>query len=121
MNKSVPTPGKAANNSCEKGLVMNRIPASLREQVNETLGTRTAFYTTGVELRFRIVGDQARICLQAEEMEEAQVACIYMGSFQGGRRLRPIAAESLPTVHRGGLFSRTGSPCLTGRTIFRRI
>ena len=59
---------------CEKGLAMSRIPASLRERVNPVLRTRSAFYSTGVELRFRLMGDQARICLQADEMDEAQEA-----------------------------------------------
>ena len=82
---------------CEKGLAMSRIPASLREQVNPVLRTRSAFYSTGVELRFRLVGDQARICLQADEMDEAQVACIYMGSFQGGWKWSTKVIGTSPT------------------------
>ncbi len=68
------------------GYRMCRIPHHVRGQLNERIRETSAWYSTGVELRFRILGDRARIHLYVQPSEEAQVAYIYYGSFQGGWR-----------------------------------
>ena len=68
------------------GYRMCRIPHSVREQLNERVREASAWYSTGVELRFRMSGDSVKIHLRAYRAEEAQVAYIYYGSFQGGWR-----------------------------------
>lgn len=70
--------------ACEKGYIMWRLPGAVREQMNEGLRNRSSRYSTGIELRFKITGDSATVILQADSMEEAQVAYLYYGSFQGG-------------------------------------
>jgi len=63
---------------------MWRVPAQLRQSLNQVAAESSSRYSTGVELRFEIVGDSAAVILRAEPMAEAQVAYIYYGSFQGG-------------------------------------
>ena len=70
--------------ACEKGYIMWRLPKSVRELLNEGIRDLVARYSTGIELRFKIKGDSATVILQADEAEEAQVAYLYYGSFQGG-------------------------------------
>lgn len=70
--------------ACEKGYIMWRLPKAAREQVNEGIRDLTGRYSTGIELRFKIKGDSATVILQADEAQEAQVAYLYYGSFQGG-------------------------------------
>lgn len=64
----------------KSGLRMWRMPQELAKRLDK----RQAAFGTGVELRFRIEGEKAIIRLRAEAAEEAQVAYIYFGSFQGG-------------------------------------
>lgn len=66
------------------GFRMCRVPAAVRESLNESAGNVVSRFSTGVELRFKIKGDSAVLILKAEEAEEAQTAFIYYGSFQGG-------------------------------------
>jgi hypothetical protein len=68
----------------ERGLIMWRVPAQLRQSLNQVAAESSSRYSTGVELRFEIVGDSAAVILRADPMAEAQVAYIYYGSFQGG-------------------------------------
>lgn len=68
----------------EKGYTMYRVPESVRLQLNETARDMMSRFSTGIELRFKIKGDAATVILRADESEEAQVAYIYYGSFQGG-------------------------------------
>lgn len=69
---------------CEKGYRMFRIPSYVREKINERARDEVSLYSTGVELRFRLKEDTATIILSVDDSEEAQVAYIYYGSFQGG-------------------------------------
>jgi len=68
----------------EDGYLMHRVPQELRPHLNESLRQTMSSYATGVELRFRLRGDQAILRLRTRPMEEAQVAHIYYGSIQGG-------------------------------------
>lgn len=68
----------------EDGYMMHRVPEGVRAQLNAGLQERSSSYATGVELRFRLKGEQAVIRLRTLPMAEAQVAHIYYGSMQGG-------------------------------------
>ena len=68
----------------EKGFIMWRIPKNIRDNLNEGAKTIASRYSTGIELRFKLCSKEATIILRADKMEEAQVAYIYYGSFQGG-------------------------------------
>ncbi len=66
------------------GYRMWRLPRALAGEMNEGIRDKSGCYGTGVELRFRIRGEKVRIGLRAEAAEEAQVAFLYYGTFQGG-------------------------------------
>lgn len=68
----------------EKGYAMLRVPSPLREQLNTDAAQKACFYSTGVELRFKILSGSATVTLRADQNEEAQVAYLYYGAFQGG-------------------------------------
>lgn len=67
-----------------KGYTMYRVPSQVREKLNESARDQVSRYSTGIELRFKLIGDAATVILRADESAEAQVAYIYYGSFQGG-------------------------------------
>lgn len=69
---------------CDKGYRMIRVPSQVREKLNPRAKDDTSFYSTGIELRFRLKGDSATVILSVNDNLEAQVAYIYYGSFQGG-------------------------------------
>lgn len=68
----------------DKGWIMWRVPLQVRQGLNQQAAEIVSRYSTGIELRFEIVGDSATVILRADPMAEAQVAYIYYGSFQGG-------------------------------------
>lgn len=68
----------------DKGYIMWRLPYKVREQLSEGAKNKVSRFSTGVELRFKIKSDLATVTLRADAMEEAAVAYIYYGSFQGG-------------------------------------
>lgn len=68
----------------EDGYMLWRIPAALREQVNEGLRDRVSHFNSGVELRFRMKSKGVTLLLRSMPEAEAQVAHIYYGSFPGG-------------------------------------
>ena len=87
----------------EDGYRLWRLPEDVRAQVNEGIRERIGGFGTGVELRFRLLGETAMIRLRTLPDLEAQTAFIYYGTFQGGWQdsSRPIGTE--PTelvVHR---------------------
>ena len=67
----------------EQGYRLYRFPLSLADQMDEG-AERVSNLSTGIELRFKLISDKAVLKLRAEAAEEAQVAYIYFGSFQGG-------------------------------------
>lgn len=69
---------------CDKGYIMWRLPYKVREQLSDGAKNKISRFSTGVELRFKIKSDLATVTLRADTMEEAAVAYIYYGSFQGG-------------------------------------
>jgi len=68
----------------EDGYRMYRLPEDLICRLNPMLQDPMSFYTTGVELRFRLNSPEAVIRLRTSPMDEAQIAHIYYGSIQGG-------------------------------------
>lgn len=68
----------------EDGWRMWRVPAEVREKLNENARLNTAAYATGVELRFKLKGESADIHLRTLPSQEAPVAYLYYGSIQGG-------------------------------------
>lgn len=71
----------------EKGYILWRVPAYVRKNINEIAAKTASRLSSGIELRFKMRGDSATIILQADEIEEASVAYLYFGSFQGGWQL----------------------------------
>lgn len=69
---------------CDKGYILWRVPGSLRRHLSKEAAERASRYNTGVELRFKMKSDKVKVVLRAEPIEEAQVAYIYHGTFQGG-------------------------------------
>ena len=69
---------------CEDGYRLNRLPAAVREQINEGARVGASFHSSGVELRFRILSGEVDLYLRMEDATEALPALIYYGSFQGG-------------------------------------
>ncbi|MBQ8202566.1 MAG: SGNH/GDSL hydrolase family protein [Clostridia bacterium] len=67
----------------EEGWKLYRIPAAVRAQANAGLANSAA-YSTGIELRMRILGDYADVHLRSVPIAEGQMAYLYYGSIQGG-------------------------------------
>lgn len=68
----------------EDGWQLYRVPAQIRQHCNEGLRTTSSAYTSGVELRFCLLGDHADIHLRTLPLPEGQMAYLYFGSIQGG-------------------------------------
>ena len=67
----------------EKGYRLYRFPLAVAKKMDEG-AERISCMSTGIELRFKIKGEAVDIWMQAEAADEAQVAYIYYGNFQGG-------------------------------------
>lgn len=67
-----------------KGYAMARVPEQVSMAMEAGDRTKAYLHSTGIELRFRLKGEQATIYLQVEDALEAQTAYIYYGSIQGG-------------------------------------
>lgn len=83
--------------SCEKGYIMWRLPKAVREKMNEGIRNLTSRYSTGVELRFKMVDERADVILCAEETTEANVAYVYYGSLQAGWQSSSFVIGPEPT------------------------
>ncbi len=68
----------------EFGFTMCRIPEEVRLSLDELARDYVSFNATGVELRFKIKKGKATLILHGYPEEEAPVAFIYYGAFQGG-------------------------------------
>ena len=73
----------------EHGYLMSRVPAYVREELNETAKNSACLGGTGVELRFKLKEDAATVILKTAKISqmEAPVVYIYYGSIQGGWEL----------------------------------
>ncbi|MFR5829851.1 MAG: SGNH/GDSL hydrolase family protein [Lachnospiraceae bacterium] len=65
------------------GYRLYRFPLEVAKKMDEG-ADRVSCMSTGIELRFKIKGEAVDLWMRAEAAEEAQVAYIYYGSFQGG-------------------------------------
>ncbi len=75
----------------DNGYILWRVPASLRSHLSEAAAVKAACFATGVEIRFVMKSDKVTLTLRTEPMEEAQVAYIYFGAFQGGWQQSSVA------------------------------
>lgn len=65
------------------GYRLYRFPLEVAKKMDEG-ADRVSCMSTGIELRFKIKGEAVDLWMRAEAAEEAQVAYIYYGNFQGG-------------------------------------
>ncbi len=80
------------------GWKLYRIPEAVRASCDPGL-QNAAGYSTGIELRFRLTGDEACIHLRNEPIAEGQMAYLYFGSIQGGwERSSFIIREEKTTI-----------------------
>ena len=68
----------------EKSYRLSRLPRKIANQLEPVLRDQFSWFSTGVELRFRMTSDEVKLHLSAEPTEEAMVAVIYFGSIAGG-------------------------------------
>lgn len=68
----------------ERGCKMSRLPRDVAQQLDYGIRDGTSFLATGVELRFRMTGDEVKLHLRVSPEEEAQMVLIYFGAIQGG-------------------------------------
>lgn len=80
----------------EGGYLMQRLPESVRQSING-MAQGMCQLASGVELRFKITGDEASVILSAGGTDEANVAYIYFGSIQGGWMLSSKVIYSTQT------------------------
>lgn len=66
------------------GFRLWRVPEDVRARANESLRTRSAAYSTGIELRFLMRSDEVTVLLRSDPIAEGQMAYLYYGSLQGG-------------------------------------
>lgn len=69
-----------------EGFRMWRLPKDVRNCLNPGIYEPDNCLSTGIELRFQMLGDGVDLYLRADTREEASVAHIYYGSVQGGWR-----------------------------------
>ena len=69
---------------CGDGWRMYRVPEAVRSACDEGLRVTSSAYSTGIELRFCLLGEYADIHLRTEPIAEGQMAYLYYGAIQGG-------------------------------------
>lgn len=82
----------------EDGYKMSRLPRDVAKQLDQGIRDNTSFLSTGVEVRFRLTGEEVKLHLRADPDEEAQTVLIYYGSFQGGWQYSAKALGETETV-----------------------
>ena len=80
----------------ENGYHMARLPETVFQRVNQGIRERSGFYSTGIELRFRLNSDSVDLWLRAMPELEAQVAYLFYGSIQGGWQCPPMSSVRNP-------------------------
>ena len=81
----------------ENGYLMARLPETVFQRVNQGIRERSGFYSTGIELRFRLNSDSVDLWLRAMPELEAQVAYLFYGSIQGGWQMSSYVIGTEPT------------------------
>lgn len=82
----------------EDGYKMSRLPRDVAKQLDQGIRDNTSFLSTGVEVRFRLTGEEVKLHLRADPDEEAQTALIFYGSIQGGWQYSAKAIGEKETV-----------------------
>ena len=82
----------------EDGYKMSRLPRDVAKQLDQGIRDNTSFFSTGVEVRFRLTGEEVKLHLRADPDEEAQTALIFYGSIQGGWQYSAKAIGEKETV-----------------------
>ena len=82
----------------EDGYKMSRLPRDVAKQLDQGLRDNTSFFSTGVEVRFRLTGEEVKLHFRAAPDEEAQTALIFYGSIQGGWQYSAKAIGEKETV-----------------------
>lgn len=83
----------------EDGWKLYRAPESVRQTGGDRL-KNSAGYSTGIELRFCILGEYAEIRLRTVPIAEGQMAFVYYGSIQGGWQQSSYVITERETVLR---------------------
>ena len=82
----------------EDGYKMSRLPRDVAKQLDQGIRDNTSFFSTGVEVRFRLTGEEVKLHFRAAPDEEAQTALIFYGSIQGGWQYSAKAIGEKETV-----------------------
>lgn len=82
----------------EDGYKMSRLPRDVAKQLDQGIRDNTSFFSTGVEVRFRLTGEEVKLHFRATPDEEAQTALIFYGSIQGGWQYSAKAIGEKETV-----------------------
>lgn len=82
----------------EDGYKMSRLPRDVAKQLDQGIRDNTSFLSTGVEVRFRLTGEEVKLHFRAAPDEEAQTALIFYGSIQGGWQYSAKAIGEKKTV-----------------------
>lgn len=82
----------------EDGYKMSRLPRDVAKQLDQGIRDNTSFLSTGVEVRFRLTGEEVKLHFRAAPDEEAQTALIFYGSIQGGWQYSAKAIGEKETV-----------------------
>ncbi len=68
----------------EDGYLMSRLPEEVLRRVDPGIRDRSAFFSCGVEIRFKLTGPSVDLWLRTVPEAEGQLACLFYGSIQGG-------------------------------------
>ena len=66
------------------GWRLSRLPRSVADQLDPGIKDGSSWFSSGIELRFKLVSETVTLYLRGQEMEEAQTALIYFGQTPGG-------------------------------------
>ena len=66
----------------EKGYLLRRVCSETRNKISE--GVQDNCFSTGVELRFKMINGSADVILRSDMVAESSTVHVFFGSFQGG-------------------------------------
>ena len=96
--KGIDFHGVAEMESTDQGMLMWRVPASVREHCNNSMRNTTSAYGTGTELRFKLKSDSAEIRLRADSDTAARAVHLFYGSIQAGWQTSAYTLSTKETV-----------------------
>lgn len=101
---------------------LSRFPKEVLAQLDIDMGRATAMLCSGVELRFRMIGDQVTLHLRMRDTTEGLPASIFFGCFQGGwdTSVKYLGPESVSiTIRRPTGMARLIQLCEERKQPFR--